>query len=197
MFGLARWLTRQPAAVVGIVAWACLAVSAVGTARAEVKDLTLGGFSVHQSVTVPGDPATIYDAMTGDISGWWDHTFSGKPKRFVIEAKPGGGFYEIFDDSGDGVLHGTVIYAQRGKILRFRGPLGLSGNALDLVCTWTYQAKGDSTVVDLVANAAGQMDKGWPQVVDQVWHHFMVEGFKPYIEAGKHKTRPARSSGKE
>ena len=34
-----------------------------------------------------------------------------------IEPRPGGGFIEIFDDEGNGVLHATVIYADRGKLL--------------------------------------------------------------------------------
>jgi hypothetical protein len=175
-------------AAVAPALWVCLVLSST-SAGAEVKDLAVGGFSVHQSFTVPGAPAEIYDAMTGDISGWWDHTFSEQPRRFHIEPRPGGGFYEIFDESGDGVLHATVIYAQRGKLLRFRGPLGLSGNALDLVVTWSYEARGDSTVVTCVANAAGQVEPGWPGIVDRVWHHFLIEQFKPYVESGRHREK--------
>ena len=170
-----------------------MAVAGTGGAAAEIRELTLGGFSVSHRFTVPGDTATIYDAMTGEIGGWWDHTFSGKPKSFRIEPKPGGGFYEIFDDTGDGVLHGTVIYAQRGKLLRFRGPLGLSGNAIDMVVSWMYEAKGDSTVVTCVANVAGEFDKDWPKAVDGVWRHFMIEQFKPYVEAGRHRKQPPRT----
>lgn len=90
-------------------------------------------FSFDKEVTLPGTPEQIFDAATGDISGWWDHSFSEKPKKFFIEAKPGGGFWEIFDDEGNGVLHATVIYSQRGKMIRFDGPLGLSGRAVQIV----------------------------------------------------------------
>ena len=55
-------------------------------------------FSFEKIVNLPGTPEDIFDAATGDISGWWDHSFSGNPKKFYLEAKPGGGFYEIFDD---------------------------------------------------------------------------------------------------
>jgi hypothetical protein len=158
-------------------------------AAAEVKPLTTHDFSVEHSLTLPGSPEAIYDAATGDISGWWDHTFSGKPKRFYIEAKPGGGFFEIFDDSGDGVLHATVIYAERGKRLTMRGPLGFNGAATDVVTTYTFTAVGDSTRLDLKVNCAGQTEEGWTSAVDQVWHHFLFEGLKPYVEAGKHLTK--------
>jgi hypothetical protein len=166
------------------IAAALIAVaSSAPAARAAVRDLSVGGFAVQHQFTVPGDSLAVYDAMTGDVSGWWDHTFSRNPKRFVIEAKPGGAFLEIFDESGDGVLHGTVIYAKRGKLLRFRGPLGLSGNAIDMVVSWSYQGKGDSTVVTSDVRVAGQLEKGWPEVVDSVWNHFLIERFKPFAEA--------------
>lgn len=74
-------------------------------------------FSFTQQLTLPGSPTEIYDAVTGDISGWWDHSFSDKPYKLYIEAKPGGGFYEIFNESGDGVKHATVTFADRGKRL--------------------------------------------------------------------------------
>ncbi|MCK7528497.1 MAG: hypothetical protein MZV64_68495 [Ignavibacteriales bacterium] len=72
-------------------------------------------FSFDKEVTLPGTPEVIFDAVTGDISGWWDHSFTDNPKEFYIEPVPGGGFWEIFDDEGNGVLHARVIYADRGK----------------------------------------------------------------------------------
>ena len=143
---------------------------------AEVKESATGGFIINQELTLPGDSVEIYDAISGDISGWWDHSFTEKPYRLYIEAKPGGGFYEIFDDSGDGALHATVIMARRGKMLRFTGPLGLSGNAIDLVCSYEFEAVGpDSTRLKLSVHAAGEMQKGWAEVVNKVWYHFLFE----------------------
>lgn len=162
-------------------------VLVAGDATAEPKEGRCGAFSVAQSVVLPGKPETIYDAITGDISGWWDHAFSKAPKRFFIEAKPGGGFWEYFDDVGNGVKHATVIYADRGKMLRFDGPLGLSGNAVTFVTTYTFEPVGaDSTRLLVTAHCAGEYQDAWPAVVDGVWKHFIVERFKPYVEAGKH-----------
>jgi hypothetical protein len=146
-----------------------------------------GTFTFEQQLTLPGPPDIIYDALTGDISDWWDHSFSEKPYKLYLEAKPGGGFYEIFDESGDGVLHATVTAAQRGKLLRFVGPLGLAGNAIDLVCTYTLEpVEHDSTKLALSVHAAGEKQPDWPPVVEKVWQHFLFEQFKPYVEAGKH-----------
>jgi len=146
-----------------------------------------GGFSFDLTVRLPGTPDTIYDAITGDISRWWDHSFSRNPLRFYIEPRPGGGFYEVFDESGDGILHATVIAAQRGKLLRFDGPLGLSGKAVQLVTTYTFEpAGGDSTLLTVSVHGSGEITGGIPETVENVWHHFIVEQFKPYIEAGRH-----------
>jgi hypothetical protein len=154
--------------------------------HAELKKHPVDGYTSTLEVTLPGSPEVIYDAMTGEIGGWWDHHFSESPKSFRIEPKPGGGFYEIFDDAGNGVLHGTVIYADRGKRLTFRGPLGFNGRAVDLVATWTYEAAGDSTTLSVKVEFTGQVTEDNAAAIDGVWHHFIIEGLKPYVESGKH-----------
>ncbi len=161
-----------------------------GNAGAESAPISVGGFTVRHAVVLPGSPETIFDAATGDISGWWDHSFSDAPARFYIEAKPGGGFFEIFNASGDGVRHATVTMAERGKGLRYEGPLGLAGNAITMVTTYSFEPAGaDSTRFSVSVHAAGEIHEGWEQAVDATWHHFLVERFQPYIEAGKHLSR--------
>jgi hypothetical protein len=139
-------------------------------------------FSFEMDFSYPGDPVFVYDHLTGDISAWWDHSFKEEPYRLFIEARPGGGFYEIFNESGDGARHATVIYAERGKMLRMEGPLGLSGQALTLVCTYSLASAGrDSTSLTLHVNGAGDFTRETPGIVQQVWEHFLWEQFNPYI----------------
>jgi uncharacterized protein YndB with AHSA1/START domain len=163
---------------------AAVAFSFALSAPAEVKPLAVGGYSVELEVVLAAPPDAVYDAATGDISAWWDHSFSEHPKKLYIEAKPGGGFYEIFNDSGDGALHATVNFAQRGKMLRFTGPLGFSGRALDVVTTYEFKPEGNGTRMHVTCNAVGQLSSDEANVVDQVWHHFIVERLKGYIDSG-------------
>lgn len=143
-------------------------------------------FSFDKEVMLPGTPEIIFDAVTGDISGWWDHSMSEHPKKFYIEPFPGGGFFEIFDDEGNGVLHASVIYADRGKLLRFDGPLGLSGKAIQLVTTYKFEPVGsDSTLLKVSVHGAGEVEEGLPAIVEKVWDHFIFERLEPYIESGK------------
>jgi len=140
-------------------------------------------FTFEQQVTLPGSPEQIFDMVTGDIKPWWDHSFSDDPLKLYIEPWPGGGFYEIFDEQGNGAKHATVIYANRGEMLRMEGPLGLSGKAIQLVCTYRFEAKGpDSTILRLNVHGAGEVTEGMPEIVESVWHHFLFERFKPYVE---------------
>jgi hypothetical protein len=144
-------------------------------------------FAFSKEVILPGTPEQIFNAATGDISGWWDHSFSETPKKLFIETKPGGGFWEIFDDEGNGVLHATVIYCEKPKMIRFDGPLGLSGRALQIVTTYEFSESGkDSTLMKVSVHGSGELDEGMPGIVEKVWEHFIFERFKPYIESGKH-----------
>src|SRR5579863_5546460 len=126
------------------------------SAQAEVKLLAYGGYSIELEVILPVSPNVAYDAATGDIGAWWDHSFSKSPKKLYIEAKPGGGFYEIFDDAGNGALHATVIYANRGKGLRFAGPLGFSGQAVSMVTSYDFLPDPAGTKLRLTCNVSGQ-----------------------------------------
>jgi uncharacterized protein YndB with AHSA1/START domain len=158
-------------------------------AAGDTQDLKTGAFQVRQELILPASPEAVYDAMTGDISGWWDHHFSPHPKRLFIEPKPGGGFWEIFDDAGNGALHATVIVADRGKTLRFTGPLGFSGQAVTIVTSFEFLPDPAGTKLRLTCNFAGQYQDGTDKIVDQVWRHFLFERLKPYIESGAYKAK--------
>jgi hypothetical protein len=168
------------------------------SARAEVKTLELGGFGLEHDVTVLGAPNLVYDMITGDLKPWWDHTFSEHPKALYLEPWPGGGFIERFDDAGNGVRHATVTWAERGKRLRFEGPLGLTGNAVVFVCTYDLAAQGaDSTKIHFTASMAGKTQKGWAEGVDGVWSHFLHERLRAFAgtpEARRRKPWPLPKS---
>lgn len=173
-----------------IAAYLTLALAGLLPSRAPAQDPALierpavGAFAFEHVLMLPGSPDEIYDAATGDISGWWDHSVSGDPARFVLEPWPGGQFLEQFEeDSRDGVIHATVTTASRGELLRFEGPLGLAGNAIDGVHTYRFEAVGDSTRLTVSVRMVGELADELPEVVERVWRHFLFEGLKPYVEA--------------
>lgn len=100
---------------------------------------------------------------------------------------------EAFDDKGNGAWHATVIYAERPKRLRFNGPLGLSGSAVDVVTSLDFEPTDRGTRVKLSVHAAGEYHKDWPAAVEGVWRHFLVERFLPYVTAHPAGTGSAAS----
>ncbi len=142
------------------------------TLHAETKEIKTAAFQIQQEVVIAAKPESVYDAATGDISGWWDHHMSEHPRKLYIEAKPGGCFCEIFDDAGNGAQHALVIYADRGKMLRFTGPLGFSGMAIDSVTTYEFLPDPAGTKLRVTVNIARQeIDDKTAQLVDGVWRH--------------------------
>ena len=158
-------------------------------AEAKVTKNETSGFVIEHELLLPVSPDEAYDAMTGDVSGWWDHTFAESPALLYIDARPGGQFVEVFDDTGDGVVHATVTYAHHGKLLRYEGPLGLAGSAFTMSMTFVFEAKDDGTLIKFTGVSMGVMEPEWAEAVDGVWHHFLAERLKPYVEAGEHKNR--------
>jgi len=161
---------------------------------AAVSQSTALVFSFQHQVTVPVEPASAYDLATGDISDWWDHTMSEHPVQLCIEPRVGGSFWELFDDAGNGVRHAAVTYAQRGQRLRLEGPLGLAGNAIQLVSTYDFApSAAGGTTLTLTVNAAGQILPEWPGLVSQVWQHFLTR-YQEYVVAfhasGRNDDRP-------
>lgn len=147
------------------------------------------GFRTEIEVTIAAPPETVFDAATGDISGWWDHTFWPGPTELVIEPELDGRFYERFEaGEPDGVVHARVIFVDRPSQLRLDGPLGLSGRAVHLVSSWTLEPAndGEATLFRVDLALTGEIDAELAGVVRSVWVHFIDGRLKPYVEADCH-----------
>jgi hypothetical protein len=56
-----------------------------------------------------------------------------------------------------------------------------------MVTTYEFAAAGsDSTTVKVSVHASGEIEDGLQAVIEGVWHHFLVERFKPFIESEGH-----------
>jgi hypothetical protein len=140
-------------------------------------------FSFTVEVTVQGSADTVFEAITGDISGWWDHSFSETPLKLYVDPYPGGAFMEIFDKDGFGVRHAVVTAAEYGRMLRYEGPLGLAGSALFMVTTWTLnEADEGKTLVSVEVHASGEVKEGIPEILQKTWGYFLNDRLKPFLE---------------
>jgi hypothetical protein len=166
-----------------------LAAGVLPGAAQGMEDIPLRGFGFTRELLLSGSPREVFDALTGDLTPWWDHTFAKPPVALYIEPKAGGCFCEIMDTAGAAVRHAVVTSAVPGRLLRFEGALGLAGAALTMVHTYELAARGDSTVLTLKVRGFGEVQESWPALVQQVWEHFLVERFQPYYEGRRRAVR--------
>lgn len=82
-----------------------------------------------------------------------------------------------------------MIAVDRGKLLRFTGPMGLAGRAITMVHTFTFEAAGDKTRLKLSLHVAGEVSEGLEKTLSDVWDHFLGEQFKPWVEGGRHRKK--------
>jgi hypothetical protein len=177
--------SRRPAALVApvVVLAFVLRVLLPAAASARIVSQTATSFAVSHAVALEVPIQEAWDAFVGDVTPWWDHHFSEKPHAMYFEAKPGGGFYEIFDEAGNGVRHAVVTTVAPPALFRFEGPLGLAGHAIQMVHTVAFTADGDErTQLFLDIRASGALQESWAEAIDGVWIHFLMERFKPYVE---------------
>jgi uncharacterized protein YndB with AHSA1/START domain len=166
-------------------------------ASPEITPFEPQGFRTRLEVEIAAPREAVFEAATGDVSPWWDHTFSGDPAELVIEPEFGGRFYERFRaGEPSGALHGRVILVDAPQTLRIHGPLGLSGRAVDHVANWTLEEIGDGASTRFTVDLAmtGEIDAELAGVVLGVWTHFIEGRLKPYMEAGCHETPAAPCS---
>lgn len=163
-------------------------VAALAQAAAP-EAFTPQGFRSQVVVEIAAPRAEVFEAATGDVSPWWDHSFASEPAELVIEPVFGGRFHERLEaGSENGALHARVIYVDAPSALRLHGPLGLSGRSLDLVSSWTLEEVEDGAATRFTVDLAmtGEIDAALAQTVTNVWVHFIEARLKPYVEAGCH-----------
>ena len=76
----------KPRRVAGLVLLVVPIISAL--AQDPAGQPLYGTFAFEMTISVPGSRGEVFNALTGDISAWWDHSFSKNPYRFYIEPKP-------------------------------------------------------------------------------------------------------------
>lgn len=163
-------------------------------ASATVADAsTVRHYVLDMSVECPGTPEFCWSHFTGDISGWWDHSFSEAPAALVIEPVVGGRFLERFDEAGNGAVHATVTMADAPKLLRYEGAMGLSGIGLHMVHTFTFVPQtmkdgSEATRIELHLEALGPIDGELESALEAVWQHFLADRFVPYVRARAEET---------
>ena len=144
---------------------------------AQVADITL-------EITLRATPQAVWQALTDDIGRWWPGVFfcgSGAgPRRFLLEAWPGGRMWEDHG-AGNGLLWGTVVNLHREQLLE------IAGTAWG-PCTWLGRfqltAAPGSTRLRFTESAIGRLDEATLAGKDKGWK-FLFDGcLRAHLEGG-------------
>lgn len=150
-------------------------------AQAGVRESGPDHFTVVHTAWVGRSPAAQWDALV-DWPGWWPdaHTYSGSAANLDLDAEADGELEEEWGD-GNSVLHGNVLNAQPGKLLRMAAPFGpLQALPVSAILDIALVPENGGTRVTLTHRVAGpahlKLDALAP-AVDSV----MADGFARLI----------------
>jgi len=157
-------------------------------APGDVVDVADNGFTIRETATVSADAARAWAALV-DVGKWWDpeHTYSHDAANLTLEAKPGGCWCEKLPNQG-GVVHGTVLFVDPGKLLRLSSGLGpLQALGVDSVMTWALQPAEKGTTVEVTYRSGGYRPGGFQDlapIIDRVLRA-QVDRYQRYVNTGK------------
>jgi hypothetical protein len=150
-----------------------VAVAAATPAAAEVAAAAPDHMTLTHTVVSPLPAAAAWRRLTR-VQDWWNgsHTYSGDARNLRLDLKPGGCWCERWADGV--VVHGRVVQALTGKMLRIDGAFGpLQGLAAIGMMSFTLEpgATPDTTRVSVTyvvnGSSASKLDRLAP-VVDRV-----------------------------
>lgn len=179
-------MKKMKAATAAALAAGLLASAAA--ARAEVSEASASGFTINHAMVVDADPQAVYQAFT-QLPRWWNsaHTWSGQASNLSLDAQAGGCWCERWGD-GASAVHGRVLLALPGSVLRFQaglGPLQEIPNAG--VLSFGTARRDGATRLRVTYRVAGAPEAGFDKLapaVDAVIGE-QVKRLKAFIETGK------------
>ncbi len=181
-----RWATTA----LGFAQAAALCALVLGptAARAETSQVSATGFTSTFAMAIESDPERVYQAFT-QLPRWWNkaHTWSGSETNLSLDAQAGGCFCERWGN-GASAMHGRVLMAQPGAVLRLHAWLGpLQDMPVQAVLTFGTARRDGATRMRITYKVAGpaelQLDKLAP-AVDGVLAE-QVKRLRNFIETGR------------
>ena len=162
-------------------------------ALADVKDSAANGFNISTSFTVKGTPAEVYRKITS-VGDWWspEHTYSGDPHNFTLDARGGGCWCERVPKWNGSVMHMQVATALPGSLLVMTGAIGpLQQVGISGAMTFKLTPVNGGTRVDFSYVATGYVPQGMNTLAPMVDKVLMEANsrLRNYIDFGEPASR--------
>jgi len=105
-------------------------------------------------LSVPIDIA--WQRMVHEVDGWWPHCYK-ENSTVLIEAFPGGRWWERFADGVNGSLWGHVIYIEPPTVLKVIGNFALPGIG-NSAGVWRLEENADGVLLKVTGEMLGAFD---------------------------------------
>jgi uncharacterized protein YndB with AHSA1/START domain len=162
--------------------------SATMALHAETSEVSPNGFTITHALVVEADPQKVWQAFT-QLPAWWSsaHTWSGQASNLSLDASAGGCFCERWGN-GASAMHGRVLLAVPGSVLRLQAGLGpLLEMPVAGVLSLVTARRDGATRLRVTYRVAGAPDAGLDKLapaVDGVIGE-QARRLKAFIETGK------------
>ena len=161
---------------------------AATAAHAETSNVSGSGFTVTHSFVVAAEPEQVWQAFT-QLPRWWNsaHSWSGQSSNMSLDVAAGGCWCERWG-TGQSAMHGRVLLALPGSVLRLQAWLGpLQEMPVSGVLTFGTAKRDGQTRLRVTYRVAGAADAGLDKLaapVDEVIGE-QVKRLKAFVETGK------------
>lgn len=118
----------------------------------------VGKFRIDYEVFINAPVERTFRVLVEQPGAYWTHTWSENPHSIILEPKVGGRFFEQFDETGNGVLYGTVEMIMPPYRLRYSGNVGML-RAVHFIFDLELQERDGGTLLREVTLAAGDVSQ--------------------------------------
>ena len=165
-----------------------LALGRAAAVHAETSGVSGAGFTVTHAVVVAAEPEQVWQAFT-QLPQWWKstHSWSGQALNMSLDAQAGGCWCERWGN-GQSAVHGRVLLALPGSVLRLQAWLGpLQEVPVAGVLSFGTAKRDGETRLRVTYRVAGAADAGLDKLaaaVDGVLGE-QTKRLNAFIETGK------------
>lgn len=144
-------------------------------------------FCVRCEVRIDAPRAAVWEALVGDVSGWWHPAYQVRPDNRGIRLEPvaGGHLVEDWGD-GEGLVWGEVVVVKRHETISVCGDTaGQWGGPSRSFMTWELEPDGDhATRLRFVQEGFGRATDETVKNLDGGWIYLFEECLKRFVETG-------------
>lgn len=152
--------------------------------RSKEQVMEIRQISIKQSIEIDAPKDAVWEAITGDIGGWWGapYMLDDESTEITVDARLGGLVAEGHGETR--MAWGTITGICPGNLLEFAGAMGMGLGTYGQVSFGLAEADGGGTRVVLRHEAMGTFDAGNQEGYTHGWAD-LAQRLKTLVETGE------------